>query len=56
MDCNDLFDVVVSCRNAHNFQLFMLGTVSMLCILVTNCCLGFKKAPIDSISVASSKF
>ena len=33
----------------------MLGTVFRLCILVKNCHLDFKKAPVDSTSVASLK-
>ena len=50
------FDVVMACRNAQNLQLFMRGTVSMLCILVKNCHLGLKKALMDSTSVARLKF
>ena len=50
------FDVVVACRNALIFQLFMLGTVFVLCILVKSGHFGFKKAPMDSTSVASKIF
>ena len=51
-----IFDVVLVCINARIFQHFMLGTVFRRCILVKNCHLGFKKAPVDSTSVASLKF
>ena len=50
------FDVVYVCGNALNFFMFMLGTVSELCIVVKNCHFGLKKALMDSTSVASCKF
>ena len=50
-----IFDVVLLCINAQIFQHFMIGTVFRLCILVKNCHLGFKKAPVDSTFVASLK-
>ena len=39
----------------HEYFNILLGTVFRLCILVKNCHLGFKKAPVDSTFVASLK-
>ena len=49
------FDVFAVCKNARKLQIFMLGTISGLCILVKNHHFSTKKAPMDSTSLSSLK-